>query len=38
MSWMGWALIVAALVALLVLWDLIFCGGERCRELIDRLM
>lgn len=38
MSWLAWIIIVAALLALFVLWDLIFCDGKRCRGLIDRVM
>ena len=37
MSWLGWILLVVAVVAVFVLWDLVFCGGKRCREFIDRI-
>lgn len=37
MSWLGWTLLVAGLIALSILWDLMFCGGQRCKELIDRM-
>jgi len=30
-------LLAAGLVALFIVWDLIFCGGKRCKGLIDRL-
>lgn len=34
MEWIGWIL---GVIAVFVLWDLFFCGGQRCRGLIDRL-
>lgn len=37
MNWLGWLAIVAAIVALFVAWDLLFCGGKRCKGMIDRL-
>ena len=44
MSWienfslLGWMLALGGLmIGLFVLWDLIFCGGERCREFLDRI-
>ncbi len=37
MDWLGWIIGVLAVVALFVLWDVLFCGGKRCRGLIDRL-
>ena len=44
MSWhedfslLGWMLALGGLMmGLFVLWDLIFCGGERCREFLDRI-
>jgi len=37
MSWLGLILLTAGLVALFIVWDLIFCGGKRCKGLIDRL-
>jgi len=36
-QWLSWAALVFALVALFVLWDVIFCGGRRCSQLRDRL-
>ena len=30
-------LLAAGLVALFIVWDLVFCGGKRCKGLIDRL-
>ncbi len=30
-------LLATGLVALFILWDLLFCGGKRCKGLIDRL-
>lgn len=37
MGWLGWALLVAGLVALFVVWDLIFCGGKYRKQFIDLL-
>ncbi len=37
MSWLAWILLVAGLIAVFALWDLIFCGGKRCKEFIDRM-
>ena len=37
MSWLGLILLATGLVALFILWDLLFCGGKRCKGLIDRL-
>ena len=37
MSWLGLILLATGLVALFIVWDLIFCGGKRCKGLIDRL-
>ena len=37
MSWVGLILLTTGLVALFVVWDLVFCGGKRCKGLIDRL-
>lgn len=37
MSWLAWILIATGLIAVFVLWDLVFCGGRRCKQLIDRL-
>lgn len=36
MAWLAWALLVAGLIAVFVLWDVVFCGGKRCDQLIDR--
>lgn len=36
MSWLEWLLAVAALLALFVLWDLVFCGGRRCKRFLDQ--
>lgn len=36
MSWVAWLLSAVALIAMFVLWDLIFCNGKRCKELSDR--
>ncbi len=38
MGWLGLILLAAGLVALFVVWDLIFCGGKRCHQLIDELI
>lgn len=37
MSWLGLILLATGLVALFVVWDLVFCGGKRCKGFIDRL-
>ena len=37
MGWVGWVLWAGGLIAVFVLWDLLFCGGKRCRGLIDRM-
>ncbi len=37
MSWLGLILLATGLVALFIVWDLVFCGGKRCKGLIDRL-
>lgn len=37
MRWLAWILLVAGLIALFVLWDLIFCRGERCKGFMDRI-
>ena len=37
MGWLGLILFAAGFIALFVLWDVIFCGGERCQTLIDRM-
>ena len=37
MQWLSWVVLVVVLVALCALWDLIFCSGRRCGQLIDRL-
>lgn len=36
MSWLEWLVAVAGLLGLFALWDLVFCGGRRCRWLTDR--
>lgn len=36
MSWVAWLLGAVALIAMFVLWDLIFCGGRRCKEFVNR--
>jgi len=35
MSWLSWGLLGGGLVVLFVLWDLVFCGGKRCKGFID---
>jgi hypothetical protein len=37
MGWIGMVVLAAAVIAVFVLWDLIFCGGKRCKGLIDRM-
>jgi len=37
MTWFGLLIMFGGLVVLFVLWDLVFCGGQRCRELGPRV-
>lgn len=37
MGWLAWIGLAAGLVALFVLWDLLFCGGKRCKTFIDSM-
>jgi hypothetical protein len=37
MAWLVWALLVAGVVVVFMLWDVVFCDGKRCEQLIDRL-
>ncbi len=37
MAWLGLILLTGGLIGFFVLWDVIFCGGERCQALIDRM-
>ena len=37
MGWLGFVLLTVGLIALFVVWDVIFCGGKRCKGLIDRM-
>jgi dolichyl-phosphate-mannose--protein O-mannosyl transferase len=36
-KWIGLILLWVGLVGVFVLWDLLFCGGKRCKQVIDRL-
>ena len=36
MTWLSLLLLFGGLMALFVIWDLVFCGGRRCRELGSR--
>ncbi|MDR7455482.1 MAG: hypothetical protein QN137_13535 [Armatimonadota bacterium] len=36
MGWVEWVAMAAGPVLLFVVWGLVFCGGRRCRSLIDR--
>jgi hypothetical protein len=36
MTWLSLLLLSGELMALVVLWDLVFCGGRQCRELGSR--
>lgn len=36
MTWLGLLLLLGGLIALFVIWDLVFCGGRQCRELGSR--
>lgn len=35
MGWLEWLGVVGGVVAVFVLWDLIFCGGKRCNRFTD---
>ena len=35
MSWMEWLMAVAGLLAIFFTWDLVFCGGRRCKRVTD---
>jgi len=37
MKWLELILLVAGLLGVFVLWDVLFCGGKRCKQLIDRM-
>lgn len=37
MGWLSWALLVVGLIALFVLWDVVFCGGKYCKRFGDQL-
>jgi hypothetical protein len=37
MTWVAWTLGAGALVVVFVLWDVVFCGGKRCRDPVDRV-
>jgi hypothetical protein len=37
MGWVELGVLAALLIVLFVLWDIVFCGGKRCKGLIDRL-
>ncbi len=37
MGWLEFVLLAVGLIALFVVWDVIFCGGKRCKGLIDRM-
>lgn len=37
MNWLVGLLLVGGLIAVFAFWDLIFCGGIRCKELLDRM-
>ena len=37
MGWLEFVLLVVGSIALFVVWDVIFCGGKRCKGLIDRM-
>ncbi len=36
-DWVVWVLLGAGLLGVFVAWDPLFCGGERCRDIIGRL-
>jgi len=36
-AWLGWLLLGLGLLLLFVAWDLVFCGGERCGHIADRM-
>jgi hypothetical protein len=31
MAWLQWLLLIVGLIALFVVWDLVFCGGRYCK-------
>lgn len=35
MSWLAWLGLAAGLVAVFAVWDLVFCGGRRCKSFTD---
>ncbi len=35
MTMLSWIALALALVAIFVAWDLVFCGGRRCRRFTD---
>lgn len=35
MTIVSWIALVVALLAVFVAWDLLFCGGRRCRRFTD---
>jgi len=37
MEWIGLVLLGVGLLGVFVLWDMLFCGGKRCKQVIDRL-
>ncbi len=36
MEWLILILLGVGLLGVFALWDLLFCGGKRCKRLIDR--
>jgi hypothetical protein len=36
-GWLGVVVLAAGLFVVFVLWDVLFCGGARCRDMIGRL-
>ena len=37
MKWMGLILLGVGLMGVSAVWDMLFCGGKRCKQLLDRL-
>ncbi len=38
MEWITLIVLGVGLLGVFVLWDLLFCGGKRCKQLSDRLI
>ncbi len=36
MKWIGLILLGVGLMGVFAAWDMLFCGGKRCKQVIDR--